>query len=176
MSFIPDTEIALRNSIEGNFSKAVLLSAASYFEYKITNDLTLLMNELTDNNSLVVEFIKKKALEREYHKLFNWEANNANRFYKLFGDLFLKYMQFLIDQNQQLEESVKAFLEIGRERNRLVHQNYSTFPMEKTTEEIYLQYTNGLFFVTMLPLKFREFNTLVKRNELRDLIKIPDKD
>ena len=52
--------------------------------------------------------------------------------------------------------SVAAFLELGNERNRLVHQNYATFPMEKTLDEIYLLYRRALTFVDLLPTALRD--------------------
>jgi hypothetical protein len=36
-----------------------------------------------------------------------------------------------------LAEAVEAFMAIGSERNRLVHQDYASFPVEKTLDEIY---------------------------------------
>jgi hypothetical protein len=52
--------------------------------------------------------------------------------------------------------SVRAFLELGNERNRLVHQNYATFPMEKTLDEIYALYQNAVMFVDALPSALRD--------------------
>ena len=41
-------------------------------------------------------------------------------------------MKARVKAEAQLDESIRAFLEIGRERNRLVHQNYGMFTLEKT--------------------------------------------
>jgi uncharacterized protein with ParB-like and HNH nuclease domain len=48
----------------------------------------------------------------------------------------------------------RAFLELGNERNRLVHENYATFPMEKTLEEVYALYKKSCLFVDALPAAF----------------------
>ena len=60
-----------------------------------------------------------------------------------------------VKTDDQLDISVKAFLEIGRERNRLVHQDYGTFTLEKTADEIYKLYQAALTFVEVLPARFR---------------------
>ena len=46
-----------------------------------------------------------------------------------------------------MERSIKAFMDLGQERNRLVHQDYGTFYMEKTSEEIFDMYREALKFV-----------------------------
>lgn len=46
---------------------------------------------------------------------------------------------------------VQAFLEIGRERNRIVHQDYGAISLEKTAEEIYALYQKAEQFVEQLP-------------------------
>ena len=47
-------------------------------------------------------------------------------------------------------------MEIGRERNRLVHQDFGNYSLEKTSDEIYKLYSDALFFVEALPQKLRQ--------------------
>ena len=54
-------------------------------------------------------------------------------------------------KTEEMQKSVRAFLELGNERNKLVHQNYATFSMEKTLEEIYELYKSASRFVDILP-------------------------
>ena len=49
--------------------------------------------------------------------------------------------------------------ELGRERNRLVHQNFGVVPLEKTTEEIHELYRRALLFVESVPAALREFDS-----------------
>ncbi len=58
----------------------------------------------------------------------------------------------------ELHESFAAFLEIGRERNRLVHQDFGVFALEKTTAEIHPLYTRAILFVDAVPGALREFD------------------
>ncbi len=59
-------------------------------------------------------------------------------------------------KSDDMQSSVEAFLELGNERNRLVHQNYATFPMEKTLDEIYALYQSAVMFVDDLPAALRD--------------------
>jgi hypothetical protein len=58
--------------------------------------------------------------------------------------------------SEELTESIKAFLELGNERNRMVHQDFASFPLDKTLDEIYHLYQKGLFFVENLPRELRD--------------------
>ena len=52
--------------------------------------------------------------------------------------------------------AIAAFLEVGRERNKLVHQDYASFPFEKTLDEIYDLYRRALGFVENLHNTLRD--------------------
>jgi hypothetical protein len=93
---------------------------------------------------------------RQYHSWFEWEGNNANKFFSLFGSEFKLAMNKNIKESTTLGSAVRAFLEVGNERNKLVHQDYATFAMEKTLDEIYQLYRDALLFVERLPLALRE--------------------
>ncbi len=148
-------QISFCNTANENFSKTLLLATASYFESRITEHLLAFVREVAKENQRVVKLVENKAIRRQYHTLFNWEATNANQFYGLFGETFKTFMTNEIKHDIKLEESVKAFLEIGRNRNSLVHQDFGTFSLGKTTDEIYQLYQKALYFVESLPDKLR---------------------
>ena len=58
-------------------------------------------------------------------------------------------MEELSRADEALRKSIKDFMEVGRDRNRLIHQDFATFPLEKTTDEIYQQYKSALVFVEL---------------------------
>lgn len=148
-------EISFRNTADENFRKALLLAAASYFEYRVRETLEEFAKESSNGNERLVEFIKNKAISRQYHTFFNWDSSNANSFFGLFGSLFKDLMQSRVENDDQLERAIKAFLEIGRERNRLVHQDFGTFPIEKTAQEIYELYQTAIIFIDTLSTQLR---------------------
>jgi hypothetical protein len=147
---------SLRSTVDENFRKALLLAAASYFEHRIVNDILAFVRESSSENSLLVEFVNNKAISRQYHTFFNWNETNANQFFGLFGTTFKNFIKQELRSDDQLSSSIKAFLEIGRERNRLVHQDFGTFSLEKTSDEIYELYKSALTFVESIPSKLRE--------------------
>lgn len=150
-------EISLRSTADDNFRKALLLAAASHFEHCITDEVMRFVRECSLGNPLVEALVHNKAVSRQYHTWFDWDEKNANRFFGLFGRAFRDHMKARVRQNEELERSVEAFMEIGRERNRLVHQDFGTFSMEKTAQEIFRLYRQALPFVETVPTVFREF-------------------
>jgi hypothetical protein len=49
-------------------------------------------------------------------------------------------------------------MELGAERNRLVHTDFGSFSLEKTSEEIYDLYKKALKFVESFPTLLHDFN------------------
>lgn len=150
-------EISLRNTADDNFRKSLLLAAASYFEHRITEEVLFFVRECSSNNQLVEALVHNKAISRQYHTWFNWDEKNANQFFGIFGKKFKEQMKASVRENEALDSSVQAFMEIGRERNRLVHQDFGSFSMEKTSEEIYRLYLEAILFLDSMPVAFRDF-------------------
>lgn len=112
------------------------------------------MEKNSGNNPMIISFVKNKALERQYHTYFDWKsAKSANKFFSLFGEEFKKQASGDVKDNSELEESIRAFLEIGNLRNELVHGNFAVFPIEKTVEEIYELYHSANQFIDYLSSK-----------------------
>ena len=152
-----DTEISLRVTAEDNFRKALLLAAASYFERRIKEDILAFMDKASGDVNLVTEFIRNKAIERQYHTFFQWETANANSFFGLFGEDFKSHMKEFVRNDEKYRKAIEAFLELGRERNRLLHEDFGAFVLEKTTEEIFVLYQNSLAFTESITDRFDEY-------------------
>lgn len=145
------SEISLRSTADENFRKALLLAASSYFERIITGSVLSFVSSVSNGNPLVTNLVRNKAVSRQYHTWFNWDGKNANQFYGLFGKEFKTHMENRIDEDDDLDQAVRAFLEIGRDRNRLVHQDFGAFTLEKTSEEIFQLYRKAKQFVDEIP-------------------------
>ncbi len=145
------SDLTLLNTLEENFRKAVLLSSASLFEHEITTCVLKYCAEATNNNNIIYSIVKTKAISRQYHTWFEWDSSNVNRFYGIMGGEFGKEMKKYIEKNS-MGSSVKAFLELGRERNKLVHGNYASFPIEKTAQELFNSYLDAKKFVESIPV------------------------
>lgn len=150
-------ELSYASELEQTSPKVLLLAAASYFESAVTRFILEFFDSVSDGNELARSFVEKKALERQFHAMFSWNATNANTFWALFGPNFKEYAIALAKDEPELRESTAAFMEIGSLRNKLVHQNYLVFTLEKTTEELYELALKGADFVTRLPEIFANY-------------------
>lgn len=140
-------ELSLALSAEDTLRKALLLSAASYFEHRLTTDVLNFVIEESNNNPMIPSIVKLKAINRQYHTWFDWEKSNANSFFSLFGEKFKLYMAAEINKSTDLTLGISSFLKIGSERNRLVHGDFASFSLTLTTEDIYNHYNSAINFV-----------------------------
>ncbi len=143
-------EISLRNTADSNLRKSILLASASFYEKEITELILSFAKKISQDNDKLVTFIQRKSLSRQYHTLFGWDGKNCNSFLSLFGEEFKKDFSKTISTDESLESSVKAFLEIGRERNRMVHQDFGKYSLEKTSKEIFELHIKAKNFVSTL--------------------------
>ena len=144
--------------IEENFPKALLIAAASHFERLLTEAVRGFAKEITTEDHPLVSLIEAKAITRQYHRWFIWDARNANAFFRLFGAAFEEYARDAVRRCDVLSDSIGAFLEIGRDRNLLVHQDFANFQIAKTSEDIYSLYLSATVFVDWFPEAIREFS------------------
>ena len=154
---LPGDEISLYNTASEMFRKGLLLAAASFFEKQLVALLMTHVSQWSGNNQVLNEFVRIKAIERQYHTYFDWDRPQANKFFSLFGEDFKTFMVQRVKKDVSLAGSVKAFLEVGLERNRMVHQDFGNFSLEKTTDEIFQLYKEAMPFFDHLKLGFTEF-------------------
>lgn len=155
-------EISLQVAAADHFRKALLLAAASYFEHCICNHVLNFVSERSQKSLLIESFVRNKAIIRQYHTWFKWDEKNANHFFGLFGDEFKSAMNKRVRESEELRLAIRNFLEVENERNRLVHQDYATFQLEKTLDEIYSLYQSALVFVKFLPKALNDHDCLME--------------
>lgn len=128
-------QVTYENFVGETFRKYLLISCASLFENLIQEIISEFVSKNT-SSEMVKSLVKSKVIERQYHTYFDWKNRSANSFYKLFGGEFADSMKLKIKSDDKLKESEKAFLEIGSERNLLVHENFLGYQLNKTVDEI----------------------------------------
>lgn len=169
LTLLEDAEqISLRIAASDYFRKSLLLATASYFEHRVCDSVLQFVRESTNESPLVESFVRNRAIARQYHQWFKWDENNANQFFGFFGTEFKALMTKRTKESDDLKTSIKAFLELGNERNKLVHQNYATFSMEKTLEEVYALYKSALPFVEAIPRAFTDCSNNLKEAATRE--------
>lgn len=139
-------QVSLGSAAQDQFRKAVLLASASYFENILSGCVNCFASEFS-NSDLLVYLVQNKVVSRQYHTWFNWEAANANSFFALFGPEFKTRMSEKYRSDTDYQGAVRAFLELGSTRNSLVHQDYATFALDKTLDEVYDLYKRAIPFV-----------------------------
>lgn len=149
-------EISYQADVEAAASKALLLSAASYFEHKVCELLVAFALEHSMMDAMLTELVRQRVIKRQYYTYFDWDSNNANKFFAMFGEPFKAHMRGKITADPALEDAIKSFIELGRLRNELVHQNFAVFPLNKTMDEVNELFQKARQFVDMLPMCLRE--------------------
>lgn len=150
-------EISWRSVADENFRKILLVAAASHFERSMTEVVVNFVEQVTAEDHPIKWLVQNKAVSRQYHTWFDWKAKNANQFFGLFGDSFKNHIVEKVRTDNDIDMSIRAFLEIGGERNRLVHGDYGSFSLEKTSEEIYELYDTAKKFIEWFPDELNRF-------------------
>jgi hypothetical protein len=148
---IAHSEPSLVVTADDCFRKVLLLSTASLFETAVIEAIKQFVFDASAGNQRVVEFVRRKGLERQYHTMFAWDQRSAGPFFALFGSEFKSAMNARVKSDDSFGKAVDAFLEVGYERNRITHQNLAQATLEKTADEIFQLYRAASVFVDQLP-------------------------
>lgn len=97
----------------------------------------------------IAEFLKNKALKRQYHSLFDWERANVNQFLGLLGEDYKAATAALITADESLAQGMRHFLQLGAERNKIAH-SVSAISPDLTIGEIKQRYDNAWRFLQFL--------------------------
>ena len=143
-------EISFATYIDNVYKNVLVLSAASYFESKISELISKYAAKASGSDKRIVKLIESKVIERQYHTLFDWKANNTNTFWKLFGEETKESVRQKINGDEKLKTAEQCFIDLGRQRNLLVHENFAEFDVNITVEEIYKKYRQACNFISLI--------------------------
>lgn len=153
-----DSDMSLLVETNALTSKQMAISAASFFEVELCNKIERFVHETSGGNEEIKCFLRTKAIKRQFHTWFDWDQKNANQFFGLFGTQFKQYMKAMVEEDDSLRESIRAFLELGKDRNAIVHSDFLNYSYDKTFEEVYHLYEEAKRFVDMFPGILIEFS------------------
>ncbi len=139
------SEVTYRSDFEESFKKNLVLSISSYFEDLICQIILEYVEARTEHSETICSFFKNR-FKRQFHTFFDWDSKNANTFFSLFGEEFKKRCESRVKSDPDLDAGIKAFIELGETRNSLVHLNFASYQLPKTSEEYYLLYQTSLRF------------------------------
>lgn len=145
---IANREVSFASDSDDSARKVLLLAAASYFEVYLSEDVRRFLDDSLKEQHPLHKVVRTKLIDRQYHTWFNWDKDQANQFFGMFGDEFKKFMVDRIGNDAALQSGIASFMELGRLRNELVHQNFADFAIDQTTAEIYQLYQRAVAFVS----------------------------
>lgn len=125
-------------------NKALIISCASYLEYQICAIIEDYYKVKTNNCEQSVLFVKNKAISRQYHTYFNWDAANISTFAGMFGPRFKQRINQLSDASEDFNIEAVAFIRIGKTRNMLAHNNFYFYTESYTTRELRVDFLNAI--------------------------------
>jgi hypothetical protein len=131
-------EPSLAISVSEVASKSLLIAAASRFEAQFTEMFAQVAAQLS--TPAIAEFALNQGVTRKFHTLFDWSSGNANTFYKLLGKDFKERAGQRAVTDDAFARSIKEFVDIGNDRNKLVHSDFASFPLTATLDELVERY------------------------------------
>lgn len=147
-------EVSLALDAEANFKKLLVMACGSFFEEQLTGVLEAFAGR--SGEARLAAFVRNKALKRQYHSLFKWDAANVNGFLGLFGEVFAKKVTKELADSEELTRSMRSFLWLGERRNQLAHGNIAAVPIDETKDEILEKFSAAWKFVRYVAAEFGE--------------------
>jgi hypothetical protein len=149
LAFLRDNgQLSLAIDFEESYRPLLVLACGSFFETHLTDHLCAFARAVSDPR--IAEFLKNKALKRQYHSLFNWEQANINQFLGLFGEEYKAAISGAINSDEKLVRGMRNFLQLGSERNKVAHSNLSALSPDLTIDEIKQRYSDAWVFLQFL--------------------------
>lgn len=152
---LQDGQVSFAATLETSIPKVALLSAASWIEDRVQQLVLELFEESMPDAPHRVAFVRAAGVERRYHTWFAWKTANANAFFSLFGPDFKNFCTTQAKASPTLESDIAAFMELGRLRNTMVHENFAAFGLNKSIAEVDTLFQAALRFVEALPRLLR---------------------
>lgn len=149
-------DLSMHSFANENLRKVLLLSAASWFETRISAAVERFANIQSNGHSGIEALVKRWAVDGMYHRYFEWRKQKPGPFYSLFGEQCGAILKSEIIGSQELKKALDDFLELGNLRNELVHENFAAYPFEKTAEEVYELFQSAEKFVVFVEGKLAD--------------------
>jgi hypothetical protein len=147
LTFLRDSsQLSMALDFEDSYKKLLIMACGSLFETHLVNHICDFARVAADPR--IAELVKNKALSRQYHTLFNWEAANVNQFLSVFGDVYKQRISGELAASAALTRGMRDFLQIGAERNRLAHGNLGEISPDLTVQEIKDKFYSAWSFVS----------------------------
>lgn len=143
-------ELTYATDFNTTFRRSLVLAIASFFEHEVTTVLREIPLRHAPRSAFIAAAFERQVITRKYHTYFDWDNLKPGQFFILFGDGYKELARVRMRQDPLVGAAVASFLELGQTRNKLVHQNFVSFAVDKTPEELIVQFRAALPFVAFL--------------------------
>lgn len=137
---------SVRTSADDFFRRLLILSIGSYCEKRVVLMLERFCDKASASSVELCTFVKTKALTRQYHTWFQWDASNANSFSKLFGPRFHKSLAAAMEADRDIENGARCFLQLGAIRNKIAHEGLE-YEFSLSREDVMRDYRAAIRFI-----------------------------
>ncbi|MEU6184776.1 HEPN domain-containing protein [Nocardia sp. NPDC047038] len=137
-------------ALNRTYHKVILVAAASSLENQVKKVIGSMFCE--HGRDELGMFVKNRVMDRGYHQLFDWNAGKAKSFFSSFGPDCSRLFEEKIKSDIEFENQHFSFMRLGRLRNQLVHQDYATYALDETPDELFVLYRTAALF----PGRFEE--------------------
>ncbi len=145
--------------IKDTLDKDATIAAGSFCETFVSNVISGAFEHVERG---LRYFVGRQAIERKFFQWFDFNGSNANGLFALFGpDLAVEFKNTV--QAEELSDPIRAFLQLCRARNDLVHNNYVAADTTFTVADIHANVVSASRFLEWLASDFvktiREFDS-----------------
>lgn len=164
-----NNSIMVQGEVDEVLTKTLILYVASYFERRMIDTLVGAFENACPALPLI-KFVTDTSLNsRDFSKLFSWTVKPGSKrigkhFFRKFGKDFADYMNFKMDED--LRESIRAFIVLGSMRNKMIHGNLAEFDLasqEMTIHDVQELYGRAMHFVDTFCGDLSEYSAVMDR-------------
>ncbi|MBD8518782.1 hypothetical protein IFU11_17705 [Plantibacter sp. CFBP 8804] len=131
-------------ALNRSFHKHLLVAAASSLEERVKR---ITIDLFRDHGSIELsKFVEVNVMVRSYHSLFAWKEEKAAPFFASFGEQCISGFKEKLSSDDDMKNEHDAFMRLGNLRNQVVHNDYATFPISLTPDDVISLYKMALAF------------------------------
>ena len=152
-SLLDAGEVSALNTLSVVFKNNLVLTSASNAERILTSFFEELLGKVGMKTHLAF-FCKKAAFDQRYHTFFDWKLANTENprkgvelFVSKFGLPFKAEHKKQVDASDELQKGAASFIQIGHQRNEMVHTGFTGYTNEKTYDEIIEHHRSAMKFL-----------------------------
>jgi hypothetical protein len=143
-------EVSYATDFNTSFRRSLVLAIASFFEHEVTAVMREIPVQHAEGCDIIASLLERQVIRRKYHTFFDWDDLKPMPFFALFGDAYKTMAQTRVKADAEVGAAMRAFLELGQIRNRLVHGNFVAFDIDKTPDELIGQFRIAQKFIAFM--------------------------